>query len=95
MPLFFWNDETKQWYKEHEGIRYSDCYEVWGMKRTGCTGCPFNSRIGIDLDMIQKYEPNMYKACMNVFGESYRLMDKFNVRRMKILKEDSDEKPEN
>ena len=94
MPLFFWNDETKQWYKEHENIRYSDCYEIWGMKRTGCVGCPFNSRIGVDLDIIQEYEPNMYKACMNVFGESYRLMDKFNVRRIKILKEDDVEKTE-
>ena len=58
------------------------------MQRTGCVGCPFNSRIGIDLDMIREHEPNMYKACITVFGESYRLMDKFNVRRMKILKED-------
>lgn len=88
MPLFFWNDETKQWYKEDEGIRYSDCYEIWGMKRTGCVGCPFGSDVGMELDMIREYEPNMYKACMNVFGESYRLMDKFNVKRMKILKED-------
>lgn len=28
MPLWFWDNETKQWYKNHEGIRYSDCYEV-------------------------------------------------------------------
>lgn len=87
MPLFFWNDKTKQWYKEHEGIQYSDCYEIWGMQRTGCVGCPFNSRVGAELDVIHEYEPNMYKACLNVFGDSYRLMDKFNVRKMKILKE--------
>lgn len=91
MPLFFWNDETKQWYKEHEEIRYSDCYEMWGMKRTGCVGCPFGIDVGAELDMIREHEPNMYKACMNVFGESYRLMDKFNVRRVKILKEKNDE----
>lgn len=30
MPLFFWDDATKAYYKEQEGIRYSDCYEVWG-----------------------------------------------------------------
>lgn len=103
MPLFFWDDDTKSWYKDHEGITYSDCYEVWGMKRTGCVGCPFNSKIGRELDVIKKYEPKMYKACINVFGESYRLMDEFNIRREKILGEryeqislfDNEEDPSN
>lgn len=66
---------------------YSDCYEVWGMKRTGCVGCPFDSRIGDELKTIKKYEPQLYKACMNVFGASYELMDKFEVRKRKILGE--------
>lgn len=88
MPLFFWNDATKAYYKESEGIRYSDCYEVWGMKRTGCVGCPCNSRVGEDLKMIEKYEPKLYKACINIFGESYRLMDEFCTRRKtRILEE--------
>lgn len=91
MPLFFWDDETKQYYKEHEGIKYSDCYEVWGMRRTGCVGCPFNLQIRDDLKTIQKYEPLLYQACMNVFGESYRLMDKFHIRRKPILKETYEE----
>lgn len=85
MPLFFWDDETKAWYKEHEGITYSDCYEVYGMKRTGCVGCPFNSKVHDDLLRLQKYEPNLYKAAMNVFGQSYALMDEFNIRKTKIL----------
>lgn len=85
MPLFFWDDKTKQYYKERESIRYSDCYEVWGMKRTGCVGCPFNSKIGAELKLIKKYEPKLYKACMSVFGDSYRLMDEFNIRRTPIL----------
>ena len=62
------------------------------MERTGCVGCPFNSRIGEDLKKIKQYEPNLYKACMNVFGESYELMDKFNVRKLKILCEEKQEK---
>lgn len=85
MPLFFWNDATKAWYKEREGIRYSDCYEVWGMKRTGCCGCPFNSKVHYDLELMKKYEPTLYKACLNVFGESYRLMDEFHIRKIPIL----------
>lgn len=85
MPLFFWSDETKEYYKKTEGIVYSACYEVWGMKRTGCVGCPFNSKLKEDLELIAKYEPNMYKACLNIFGESYRLMDKFEIRKHKIF----------
>lgn len=85
MPLWFWSDETKQWYKEHEGITYSDCYEVWGMKRTGCVGCPFGSDLSFVLPLLNKYEPNMYKACMNLFGRAYYLLDKFSCKRKKIL----------
>lgn len=87
MPLWFWSDSAKQIYKDAEGIKYSDCYEIWGLKRTGCVGCPFNSRVGDELKIIEKYEPKMYKACLNVFGESYRLMDMFSIRKNKILPE--------
>ena len=85
MPLFFWSDEAKAYYKQAENIRYSDCYEVWGFKRTGCVGCPFNSKVGRELRTVKKYEPLLYRACLNVFGESYRLMDEFNLRRYKVF----------
>ena len=87
MPLFFWNYETKQYYKESEGIRYSDCYEVWGFKRTGCVGCPFNSNAGYELRIAKEYEPRLYEACIKVFGESYRLSDEFNMHRNKVFDE--------
>lgn len=73
MPLFFWNNETKEYYKETEGIVYSDCYEVYGLKRTGCAGCPFALGIKEELSIMKKYEPNLHKACVNIFGDSYRL----------------------
>ena len=85
MPIFWWDAECKEVFKLAEGITYSDCYEVYGMKRTGCVGCPFNVHIGDDLKVIQKYEPRLYAACMNVFGLSYELTDRFNCRRKKIL----------
>lgn len=88
MPLFFWDDETKQWYKDKEHIRYSDCYEVWGFHRTGCVGCPFNSKVGDELKIIKKYEPCLYKACINVFGDAYRLQDEFYPHRTRVFEDE-------
>lgn len=87
MPLWFWSDDVKADFKRAEGIKYSDCYEIWGLRRTGCVGCPFNQNIGAELVVIHKYEPKLFRACMNVFGESYRLMDQFGARRKKCLPE--------
>ena len=85
MPLFWWSDETKRIFKKTEGIRYSDCYEVWGMKRTGCVGCPFGKDTAHELELMYQYEPKLYEAVMNVFGKAYELTDRFNCRRKKCL----------
>lgn len=77
MPLWFWNDETKKWYCEHESIEHSDCYKVYGLKRTGCVGCPFAKSLWEELEIMKKYEPQCYKLCVNVFGESYKLRKKY------------------
>ena len=77
-PLYYVSDKDKQWYKEYYGIRYSDAYEVYGMKRTGCCGCSISSRAVEDLEKIRPYEPNIVKAAWNVFGESYRYRQKYN-----------------
>lgn len=85
MPLWWWSDETKTDFKQAEKIRFSDCYEVYKLRRTGCCGCPFSQDIGQELQIMQHYEPQLFKACMHVFGQSYRLTDQFNARRKKIL----------
>lgn len=77
MPLWLWNDDTKEWYVSHEKIRHSDCYEVYGLKRTGCVGCPFGKNVFEELKIMQKYEPKCYKLCVNVFGKSYELKKKY------------------
>lgn len=38
-PLLYFTDQDKEEYKKHFNVTYSDCYKVWGMKRTGCAGC--------------------------------------------------------
>ena len=76
-PLFFWSDEDKAEYESFCGVVHSDCYTVYGMKRTGCAGCPFNSRWEEELEIIKQYEPKLYKAAINIFGESYEYTRKY------------------
>ena len=70
-PLFWLTDKDKQDYKEHYGLKNSDCYEVWGMKRTGCCGCPYGKNFEQELELIKQFEPKFYKAVNNIFGASY------------------------
>lgn len=76
-PLYYVTDKDKAWYKEHYGIRYSDAYEVYGLKRTGCCGCPISARAVADLELIKLYEPNVVKAAWSIFGDSYRYRQKY------------------
>jgi 3'-phosphoadenosine 5'-phosphosulfate sulfotransferase (PAPS reductase)/FAD synthetase len=77
-PLWFFTDEDKRIYKEWRGIRYSDCYEVWGFKRTGCAGCPCSSKALEELKIAAQYEPGKVKAAFTVFGESYEYREAYN-----------------
>ena len=77
-PLYYVSDKDKAWYKERYGITYSDAYEVYGMKRTGCCGCPISYRAVDDLELIRPYEPNVVKAAWNIFGKSYEYRRKYN-----------------
>ena len=77
-PLYYVTDSDKAWYKEYYGIRYSDAYEVYGLERTGCCGCPISYRAVKDLECIKHYEPNVVKAAWNIFGKSYKYRRKYN-----------------
>ena len=77
-PLFYVSDKDKAWYKETYGIRYSDAYEVYGLTRTGCCGCPISHKAVADLEKIKPYEPNVVKAAWNIFGKSYEYRMKYN-----------------
>ena len=87
MPLWWWSNDAKADFKAKEQIRYSDCYEVYGMKRTGCCGCPFNVDIADDLQRMHLYEPKLFDACMKVFGLAYELTDRFHCRQKKCIPE--------
>ena len=77
-PLYYVTDADKAWYKERYGIRYSDAYEVYGLTRTGCCGCPISYKAVEDLEKIRPFEPNVVKAAWNIFGKSYEYRRKYN-----------------
>jgi len=77
-PLYYVSDKDKAWYKDYYGIRYSDAYEVYGLTRTGCCGCPISYKAVEDLELIRPYEPNLVKAAWNVFGASYNYRQEYN-----------------
>lgn len=77
-PLYYVTDDDKAWYKTRYDLKYSDAYEIYGMKRTGCCGCPISYRAVDDLELIRPFEPNLVKAAYNVFGKSYEYRAKYN-----------------
>lgn len=77
-PLYYVSDADKSWYKDYYGIRFSDAYEVYGLTRTGCCGCPISHKAVEDLERIRPYEPNVVKAAWNIFGPSYEYRAKYN-----------------
>lgn len=78
-PLYYVSDKDKEWYKEYYGIRYSDAYEVYGLTRTGCCGCPISYKAVEDLEKIRPFEPNVVKAAWSIFGKSYEYRAKYNA----------------
>lgn len=76
-PIFYFSDTDKQEYKEFCGVIYSDCYEVWGFKRTGCACCPFGSKFEDELEVAKQYEPKLYAAACKIFGPSYEYTRKY------------------
>lgn len=89
-PLYYVSDKDKAWYKERYGIRYSDAYEIYGLTRTGCCGCPISYKAVDDLELIRPYEPNVVRAAWNIFGKSYEYRKKYNAYKEERKKEEKE-----
>lgn len=87
-PLYYVTDADKEWYRNYYGIRYSDAYEVYGLTRTGCCGCPISYKAVEDLEKIRPYEPNVVKAAYNIFGKSYAYRDQYNAYKKQRMEEE-------
>lgn len=87
-PLFWYKDSDKEDYEKAYGIVHSKCYTEYGLKRTGCCGCPYGRDFENELDVIEKYEPKLYKAVTNIFKDSYEYTRKYvEFRKMMDEKE--------
>lgn len=87
-PLYYVSDEDKAWYKDYFKIKYSDAYEVYGLTRTGCCGCPISYKAIDDLEKIRPYEPVLVKAAWNIFGKSYEYRLKYNEYKAQRLEKE-------
>lgn len=70
-PIFWFSDADKKEYEDMFGITHSKCYTEYGLKRTGCCGCPFSRKFEFELEVIENHEPKFYNAVNNVFKDSY------------------------
>ncbi len=76
-PIFWYKNNDKSEYEEYADIVHSDCYSEYGLKRTGCAGCPFGRYFEYELEVLKEYEPNLYKAACNIFKDSYEYTRKY------------------
>lgn len=78
-PLFWYTNADKEQYEKHYAIVNSECYTKYGLKRTGCAGCPFGKNFEFELGVIKQFEPKLYAAVNNIFGNSYEYTRKYKA----------------
>lgn len=71
-----------------KNVRYA--YEVYGLTRTGCCGCPISYKAVDDLELIRPYEPNVVKAAWNIFGKSYEYRKKYNEYKQERMAQEKE-----
>lgn len=80
-PIFWYTQEDKNDYEGYANITHSRCYTEYGLKRTGCAGCPFGRDFEFELEVLEKYEPKLFKAVCNIFKDSYEYTRKYREFR--------------
>ena len=76
-PLYWWKDSDKKEFEQRFSIIHSKCYSEMGLLRTGCPACPYGRNFEYELQILEKYEPQMYKAVNNIFKDSYEYTRKY------------------
>lgn len=76
-PIFSFNDSDKNEYEQKFNVIHSKCYTEYGLKRTGCAGCPFGRDCESEFEIAEKFEPRLYKAINNIFSDSREYTRKY------------------
>ena len=76
-PIFWYKNEDKDYYNKQFKIINSKCYSEYGLKRTGCAGCPYGRDFEYELSVIKQYEPQLYLAVNNIFKNLYEYTRKY------------------
>ena len=76
-PIFWYKNDTKRTYEKHYNVTHSKCYSQYGLKRTGCVGCPFGRKFEEELEIVEKYEPKLHRAVNKIFADSYTYTRKY------------------
>ena len=71
MPIIDWSNDDVDQFIEKYNVPLSKAYTEYGLKRTGCMGCPFAVSIASNLEVLYKHEPNRYKASMHWLKDVY------------------------
>lgn len=87
-PLWWFTDADRDEYSRFYDVVFSRCYTEYGLKRTGCVGCPYGD-FEIALKVMKEHEPKLYKFANAVFGEAYEY-----TRQYKKFREEKERKHE-
>lgn len=75
MPIIDWTDNDIEEFIKQYNMPLSKAYTEYGMKRTGCMGCPYSRTIAQDLEVLWDHEPQRYKASMFFLKDVYIAQD--------------------
>ena len=78
LPILLFIDADRQEYCNEFNVVHSQCYVEYGLKRTGCCGCPYAKDYVFERDVLKQYEPKLSKAIENMWGEVYEYTNKYH-----------------
>lgn len=78
LPILYLSDADRKEYEDEFEIKHSKCYTEYGLKRTGCCGCPFSKDYNFERDILKQHEPKLNKAIENMWGLTYNYLDKYH-----------------
>ena len=82
-PVYYVPNDFMDMFVSRFGVKLPDLYYApYNFTRTGCKGCPFNTKLGKDLETLEKFFPAERKQCEIVWGPVYDEYRRLHYRGM-------------